>query len=178
MLGKVAVEIGKVRVAVVAGNPKPSSRTLEAAELLAADLAGRAADARIDVIALGAGLLGWGDVAVKDAVDLVAGSDLVVVASPTFKASYSGVLKLFLDHFDTATGLQDVVAIPLMLGAGPAHQLAPELLLKPVLVELGAICPTQGLYLPDKTYNDPAARLPWVDRWRSAIARALPEKRP
>ena len=65
----------------------------------------------------------------------VGAADLVVVASPTYKATYTGLLKLFLDRFST-DGLRGV-AVPLMLGAGPAHALAPELSLRPVLAEIG-----------------------------------------
>jgi FMN reductase len=49
-----------------------------------------------------------------------------------------------------------------MLGGGPTHFLAPELLLKPVLVELGATAPTKGLYLVDKAWDDPAQLDPWL----------------
>jgi FMN reductase len=52
--------------------------------------------------------------------------------------------------------------VPLMLGGGPTHYLAPELLLKPVLVELGATAPTRGLYLVEKSWDDPAALDPWL----------------
>ncbi len=89
---------------VVAGNPKPGSRTLDAATRLAEALTGSAPDHVVDVIELGAGLLGWGDEKVTAAVDTVASSDLVVFASPTFKATYTGVLKLFLDQFATGKG--------------------------------------------------------------------------
>jgi FMN reductase len=157
-------------VTVVAGNPKPASRTLGAARLLGERFSDRVDE--IDVITLGPGLLGWGDEAVERAVDTVRASDLIVVASPTFKATYSGVLKLFLDQFDTATGLAGVTAIPLMLGAGPAHHLAPEVFLKPVLVELGAVVPVQGLYVPDRGHDDPAALDAWVDRWGTAVVAA------
>jgi FMN reductase len=51
-----------------------------------------------------------------------------------------------------------------MLGGGPAHALAPELLLKPVLVELGATAPTRGLYLIDKVWDDPVP----IDTWLTA----------
>ena len=47
---------------------------------------------------------------------------------------------------------------------GPAHALAPELLLKPVLVELGATAPTRGLYLIDKAWADPIP----IDSWLAA----------
>ena len=65
-----------VKTTVVAGNPKPGSRTLDAATLLATELTGSAPDHVVDVVTLGPGLLGWGDGAVKAAVDTVAASDL------------------------------------------------------------------------------------------------------
>ncbi|MDS1112967.1 NAD(P)H-dependent oxidoreductase [Gordonia westfalica] len=154
---------------VVAGNPKPGSRTLDAANRLAESLTGSAPDHVVDVIELGPGLLGWGDEKVKAAVETVAASDLVVFASPTFKATYTGVLKLFLDQFATGDGLRGVTAVPLMLGAGPAHAMAPDLLLKPVLVELGAVCPLPGLYLIDSTYTEDTRIADYTERWASAL---------
>ena len=156
-------------VTVVAGNPKPDSRTLDAGRLLARRLSGREPDATIDVVTLGPGLLGWGDAGVQAAVGTAAASSLLVVASPTFKASYTGVLKLFLDQFATAEGLAGVVAVPLMLGAGPAHAMAPDLLLKPVLVELGATCPTPGLYLRDTTYAVGPELDAFATRWAPVV---------
>jgi FMN reductase len=156
-------------VTVVAGNPKAGSRTLEAAGLVAEAITGSAPDAVIDVIELGAGLLGWGDDSVAAAVSTVAESDLVVFASPTFKATYTGVLKLFLDQFATGDGLRDVVAVPVMLGAGPAHALAPDLLLKPVLVELGAATPAPGLYLLDSSYATDGRIAEYAQRWAPVL---------
>jgi len=149
-------------IAVVTGNPKPASRTLDAAVLVAEALGGAPPTIVVDVIELGAGLLGWGDPAVTAAVESVQHAAVVVFASPTYKASYTGLLKLFLDQIP-ANGLAGVVAVPLMLGAGPGHLLAPELLLKPVLVELGATCPTKGLYLIDTAYADEGALDSWLE---------------
>ena len=44
---------------VVAGNPKPGSRTLAAAGQLAEQITGAPADHAVDVVTLGPGLLGW-----------------------------------------------------------------------------------------------------------------------
>ncbi|MEE3853104.1 NAD(P)H-dependent oxidoreductase [Gordonia sp. LSe1-13] len=156
---------------VVVGNPKPASRTLDAATRLAVALTGTEPDTTIDVIELGTGLLGWGDATVASAVRTVADSELVVFASPTFKASYTGVLKLFLDQFATGDGLRDVTAVPLMLGAGPGHAMAPDLLLKPVLVELGATCPAPGLYLIDSTYTTDSRIADYAERWARVLGR-------
>jgi FMN reductase len=160
---------GCMKLCVVAGNPKVGSRTLDAAGLLATRLTGASVDSVVDVITLGPGLLGWGDERVAEAVATVAASTVAVIASPTFKATYTGVLKLFLDQFATGTGLAGVVAVPLMLGAGPAHAMAPDLLLRPVLSELGATCPAPGLYLIDSEYTTDSSIDDYVVRWGAAV---------
>lgn len=158
----------QMNTVVVVGNPKPQSRTLDAGLRVAAHL-GAIEPTVIDLAAFGAGLLGWGDENVKAAVARVSAADLVVFASPTYKASYTGLLKLFLDHFAGGEGLRGVLAIPLMLGAGPAHSMAPEVHLKPVLVELGAICPTPAIYQLDSAYTQDPSLEAWVDRWSPIV---------
>jgi FMN reductase len=160
-----------MKLSVVVGNPKPNSRTLDAAVGLARKLSGAEPTHVIDVITLGPGLLGYGDAAVEAARDAVANSSVVIFASPTYKATYTGLLKLFLDQFP-ANGLAGVIGLPVMMGAGPTHALAPELLLKPVLVELGAICPVQGLYLMEKTYNEDPRIDAWIEKVRPLLALA------
>ena len=154
--------------AVVVGNPKPASRTLEAATKVAERLGGRPADLVLDLVELGPGLLGWGDEAVGRAVAQVQEASWVVVASPTYKATYTGLLKLFLDQF-AAGSLDGVVAFPLMLGGAWSHALAPEVFLKPVLAELGASCPMPGLYLLDTDYESP----PGLDAWIASARRFI-----
>ena len=159
------------RIAVVVGNPKPGSRTLAAARYLTRQLAGEP-DLVVDLADLGAALLDWEDPGVADLVRQVGGADLVVVASPTYKATYTGLLKLFLDRFST-TGLSGV-AIPLMLGAGPTHALAPELTLRPLLTEIGGTVPVRGLYVHDAAYDDPAAYASWLETARPRVQALLP----
>jgi FMN reductase len=159
-----------VTITVVVGNPKPASRTLDAASQLAEALTGRPADHVLDVVELGSGLLGWGDAAVAEAVETVRASSVAVFASPTFKATYTGLLKLFLDQFATGTGLQGVLSVPLMLGAGPAHALAPDVLLKPVLSELGGTCALPGLYLLDSTYTTDGKITDYAGHWAPVVS--------
>jgi FMN reductase len=156
-----------MKAVAVVGNPKAGSRTRDAAERLAAALG---VDCEVlEVTALGVGLLGWGDPDVTAAVERVRSADIVIAASPTYKGTYTGLLKVFLDQFPTATGLAGQVALPLMLGAGPTHALAPELTLKPVLVELGATCPAQGLYQLDSTYTTDDSLARWAGRWSRIV---------
>lgn len=159
---------GGARVAVVVGNPKPASRTLSAASYVARELAGAEPDLVVDLGAIGPALLDWSDPTVGELVRQVGEADLVVVASPTYKATYTGLLKLFLDRFSTA-GISGV-AVPLMLGGGPAHALAPELTLRPVLSEIGATVPVRGLYVLDAKHDDPAAYADWLSEARARVA--------
>jgi FMN reductase len=155
------------RVAVVVGNPRPASRTLVAAVHLARELGGAEPDLVVDLATVGAALLDWSDPTVAGLVEEVGAADLVVVASPTYKGTYTGLLKLFLDRFAT-DGLHGV-AVPLMLGAGPGHALAPELTLRPVLVEIGGTVPVPGLYVRDAAHDDPASYAAWLERARPVI---------
>ncbi len=148
MSGKIA---GMTTVGVVVGNPKPRSRTLDVAVEVARAAASAAGideydEVVIDLADLGSQLFDWSSADVRDAVSAVSDCSLLVVASPTYKASFTGLLKSFLDWF-SATGLAGVVTVPVMVGAGPAHALAVEVHLRPVLVEIGATLPTRGLYV-------------------------------
>jgi FMN reductase len=95
-----------------------------------------------------------------------------VFASPTYRATYTGLLKLFLDRIN-AGALAGVTAVPLMLGGHWRHSLAADVLLKPVLVELGATCPTRGLFLLDSDYADSDELRQWLEISRSQVAGAL-----
>jgi FMN reductase len=155
-------------VTVVVGNPKPQSRTLSAARRVVRELTGSEPDRVIDLAGFGPALLDWNDPAVAEAVTAVKESRLVVVATPTYKGSYTGLLKLFLDRFG-AGSLSDVVAIPLMLGGHWKHALAPEAFLKPVLAELGASTPTAGLFLLDSEWDAPGLLDEWLATARPRI---------
>lgn len=155
------------RVAVVVGNPKPRSRTYDAALVLADRLGG--ADLVVDLADHAGELFDWGSQTVSDLVEQVAGSLVVVIASPTYKATYTGLLKAFLDRFPHQ-GLGGVTAVPLMLGGSPAHSLAVEHGLRPLLVELGASVPTRGLYVLDSAHDDP----PTYDAWFATAEQFLP----
>jgi FMN reductase len=145
-------------VGLVVGNPKAQSRTLVLAQQVAmasADAAGLRGDPTltVDLAELGPQLFDWSSSGVQEAVDGIRSCRLVVVASPTYKASYTGLLKSFLDWFGS-TSLIGVTVVPLMTGAGAHHALAVEVHLRPVLVELGASLPTRGLYVTEAELPD------------------------
>ncbi len=74
---------------------------------------------------------------IRQALDEVAQAQVVLVATPIYKAAYSGLLKTFLDLLPQ-DGLRDKTVLPLATGGSIAHLLALDYALKPVLSALGA----------------------------------------
>ena len=136
---------------------------------MAERLTGRRPDLVVDLVELGPALLDWSSAEVAGVVAEVASSTLVIFASPTYKGSFTGLLKLFLDRVGTGALAGLSAAVPLMLGGDLRHALAPEVFLKPVLVELGASCPTAGLFLAEADYLGSEALDRWVERARPLV---------
>lgn len=86
--------------------------------------------------------------AIVKANGLVAEADAVIVVSPVYKASYTGVLKTFLDLVPQK-GLAGKITLPLFMGGSLAHLLAIDYALKPVLSVLGARYILGGVYAVD-----------------------------
>ena len=73
----------------------------------------------------------------------------VIVATPIYKAAYTGVLKAFLDLLPQEA-LRGKVVLPIATGGTLAHLLAIDYALKPVLSELKARHILGGVYAVDK----------------------------
>ena len=157
-----------MRIAVVVGNPKPASRTLNVAtavaDLLAAELSPDAGHLVVDLAEYAGDLFDWGAPRLTELTEQVASAGLIIAASPTYKATYTGMLKAFFDRYGN-NGLAGSVAVPLMTGGAPIHMLAVEVHLRPLLVELGAAVPARGLYVTEPEFGDLSAPL---GRWTGA----------
>ena len=147
------------------GNPRPRSRTHSLARALATELAAVTAEGavvEVDLASLGPHVLDPLNEAAAEAVHRVLAADILVVASPTFKATYSGLLKAFLDRLGTGA-LSGTPAIPILLGGSADHRLAVDVHFTPLLFELGATVPARGLYvLESEVKNFPARAAEWV----------------
>lgn len=86
--------------------------------------------------------------AIAAANKLVAEADAVVIASPVYKASFTGVLKAYLDLLPQK-GLENKVVLPLVVGGTIAHLLAIDYAFKPVLSVLGARNILTGVFVLD-----------------------------
>jgi FMN reductase len=87
--------------------------------------------------------------AIVEASAKVAEADGVFVATPVYKASYTGVLKAFLDLLPQK-GLDQKVVLPLAVGGTISHLLSIDYALKPVLSVMGAQNILQGVFVLDK----------------------------
>ena len=139
-------------VLLIAGSPSERSRT--AALLSAAGQRLEFRGAQVDTLRVrdlppqALLLADFGNPAVIRATAQVAAADIVVVATPVYKAAYSGVLKVFLDVLPQ-TALKGKTVLPLATGGSPHHMLALDYALRPVLQSLGAKHILPGIYATD-----------------------------
>ncbi len=158
------------KVVTVVGNPKAGSRTLQVAlevsRQVVSGLQGkglRVIAEHFDLAERAAAMFDWESAAVDAWVQSATGADLLIVATPTYKATYTGLLKAFLDRFPS-NALAGHVAVPVMVAAAPIHALAVETYLRPLLIELGASCPTRGLFVLESQLPDLTAVVAkWVE---------------
>jgi FMN reductase len=166
-----------VQIVTVIGNPRPESRTHGLARALARAFTHVLPDtavAEVDLAALGPRVLDQADTGATAAAQQVLGAGLLVVASPTYKATYSGLLKAFLDRF-AAGSLANMNAVPILLGGAPNHQLAVNVHFLPLLLELGAHIPAGGLFvLESDVDNFPAFAAGWAAANRPAFMARVP----
>ncbi|RZI63113.1 MAG: FMN reductase (NADPH), partial [Variovorax sp.] len=139
-------------VLLIAGSPTSPSRSSALLEAVGQRLEGRGA--RIDRIAVrelpAQPLLhaDWSHPAVERVIAQVAEARVVVIATPVYKAAYSGILKVLLDLLPQ-DGLKGKTVLPLATGGSPHHMLALDYALRPVLQALAARQILPGIYATD-----------------------------
>jgi FMN reductase len=169
-----------IRIVVLVGNPRPASRTSALAGALSRAIAGAVAAAEPVVLdladlteELGPPLGAQSAARWVNPLRVLHAADLIVVATPTYKGSYTGLLKSFLDHVDGGA-LHPALAIPVTTVGSPAHTLAADVHLRPLLIELGASTPTSALVVGNDQLNDPGPAISaWLERNESILRRVL-----
>lgn len=86
---------------------------------------------------------------IKKANQKVEESEIVIILTPIYKASYTGILKAYLDLLPQKA-LVGKKIVPVAIGGSIAHLLALEYALKPVLSVLGATEILNSVFLVDK----------------------------
>ncbi|KWZ65993.1 MULTISPECIES: NADPH-dependent FMN reductase [Bacillus] len=141
------------KVTIIAGGHSVQSRLTGVLQHIHHRLAFHGIDAHvIQVHQLPSGALIGADFSNEDiikAIELVKESDGVIVLTPVYKASFSGILKTFLDLLPQKA-LQDKPVLPCVLGGTYGHLLVIEYALKPIIHQLGATVVQSGVYVVDQ----------------------------
>jgi FMN reductase len=159
----------------ISGSPSQSSRT----SLLARHVGGKLAAEGFTVDALEVRDLPAEDLllarptapALSAALGLVERAKGVVIATPIYKAAYSGLLKAFLDLLPQF-GLAGKVVLPLATGGSLAHVLAVDYALRPMLSSMNPLQVVSGLFLVEKQLELSEAGLviePGMSKWLDQI---------
>lgn len=139
-------------ILLIAGSPSERSRSAALLDSVSGRLTLRGATIeRLHIRDLSPQSLLLGDAAhrtIAAAVAQVARARAIVVATPVYKAAYSGVLKVFLDLLPQ-TALKNKTVLPIATGGSPHHMLALDYALRPVLQSLAARHILPGVYATD-----------------------------
>ena len=159
----------------LSGSPKATSRSRALLELALAALERQAAGPSrlIDLATLPSdALLGRReDPAVAGAIQSVLDAGIVVVSTPIYRATYSGLLKVFFDLLPQ-DALARKVAIPIATGGGPSHLLAVDHGLRPLLASVGALVVATGVYGTDAQFRGGVPEPALVERIERATLEA------
>jgi FMN reductase len=159
-------------IVVLSGDPRPGSRTARLATGVGtstAQLLGARPPEVIDLADYGERPLVPDATEVDDAVATVREADLLIVATPTYHGTFTGVLKAFLDRLP-AGGLTGRRALGVVVSASPGRAETAEAHLHTLLAELGANTPGPGLAIAEDQLTQPDALImAYLDRIRTAL---------
>jgi FMN reductase len=148
-----------VSVVVVSGHPRVGSRTAGLAEEVGRAFAAKRGDPDAPVVVhvseLGTGILTADAPATADALALIRAAGLLVVATPTYKGAYTGVLKVLFDHLP-AKALDGIRAVTVVTAGIAPQAAAAEGHLQDLLGELGALVARPGLAVVESDLADAA----------------------
>jgi FMN reductase len=173
--------IRPISVVGVSGSPTRPSRTTalvqEVAETFAARVGGEATVIELAPLLgeLGSGPF-RGDIgpAAREALEAVEAADLIVVGSPAYRATYTGLFKLFFDHI----GQHALVDKPIVLtatGGSDRHALLVEHQMRPLFGFFQSLTVPLGIFANEGDFTDYRVESPELrTRIETAVQRTLP----
>jgi FMN reductase len=111
------------------------------------------------------------DVQAKTVLDAVTQADLLVVGSPTYKGSYTGLFKHFFDLLDP-NALRGKPVLILATGGGERHALVVEHQLRPLFGFFEALVLPTATFVSERDYVDGKLASPII---QARIAQAVTE---
>lgn len=109
---------------------------------------------------------------VDEALASVSQAAIVVASTPVYRATYSGLLKVFFDLMPV-NGLVGKTAIPIATGGSPAHQLVIDHGLRPLFASVGAVITPTGIYGTDSAFENSIPHPTLIARIRVAVSEAI-----
>lgn len=170
-----SIEPATERAVLISGSPSPSSKSRTLLERARKQLESGGFDTTlIDLSVLPAvGLLGrQGDDRVAEALHQVVSAKIVAASSPVYRATYSGLLKVFFDLLPQ-DALEGKIAIPILTGGGQAHVLALDYGLRPLFASIGATVIANGVYGYDAQFRSGGPDSGLVERVDRAVEEAV-----
>mgnify|MGYP001577287787 FL=1 len=151
-----------LRAVAVSGSPRAPSKSKALAELMLAALGhGGCETQMVDVAALPADALVARASApeMDSAIAAIGEAQIVVAASPTYRALYTGVLKSFFDLMPHGH-LAGKICVPIHTAGSPQHFLTIEYGMHPLFASLDGV-PIGGVYATDDQFVEgrPAEKL-------------------
>jgi FMN reductase len=140
-------------VLAISGSPSSKSRTALVAQHVLGMLRSESIETKfLSIRDLPAEALLRANIAdpkIAEALSLVESAAGIVIATPIFKAAYSGLLKCMLDILPQFA-LAGKALLPIATGGSVAHVLALDYGLRPVLQSMGARHIVQSHFIPEK----------------------------
>lgn len=163
-------------IVAVSGNPRVGSRTHQVGLALADALSDGIRVAELEVISIADQLFCAPDrrsADLEQALTTLQKADLAIIATPVYKASYTGLLKSFLDLY-AAGDLTGVTAVPVVVSGSSTHSFVGEIHLRPLLTELGATVATPAFTVTESRLDGLAGLIEaWIGRHRPTIDQLL-----
>jgi FMN reductase len=144
-----------MRAVAISGGPRSPSKSKTLAEMVLESLRrGGVQTHMIDVAMLPAdGLLARGpSTEIEKEIAEVGAAQIVVAATPTYRALYTGALKAFFDLMPPGH-LVGKICVPVQTAASPVHFLAIDYGFKPLFASLDGIG-IPGVYATDEQFVD------------------------
>jgi FMN reductase len=159
----------------ISGSPSARSKSRTLLEHALVALAERGATtALIDLAALPAdALLGRTRAPELDAaLAAVSEATIVVASTPVYRATYSGLLKVFFDLLPL-NGLAGKTGIAIATGGSPAHQLVIDHGLRPLFASVGAVITPAAIYGTDSAFENGTPNQTLIARIHVAASEAV-----
>ena len=90
-------------------------------------------------------LTGFSGPQLREALEVIAGADALIAATPTYKASYSGLFKSFFDLLEEGA-LEDIPVLVAATGGTSRHSLLLDTAMRPLFTYLKALVLPLGVY--------------------------------